>query len=77
MLKMVDIRLREQLKFEFECMDDVPSPDLDEFAKQCKIVYLLKTQHHSKGTTVGFSSISISIIAFFNNSNYLVFKTSV
>ena len=52
MVKMIDIKLRELLQFSFDSFVDVEEPDLAEFAKQSRFVYLLKKQHPSKGITV-------------------------
>lgn len=52
MIKMIDIKLREQFRFSFQSFSDMPEPDLQEFAKQCRIVYVLRKKHASKGIMV-------------------------
>lgn len=57
MVKMIDIKLREQFRFSFQSFSDMPEPDLQEFAKQCRIVYVVRKNHASKGIMVGVPSI--------------------
>lgn len=52
MIKMIDIKLKEQLRFSFESFVDIPEPDLAEFAKQCRIVYVMRTESRTKGIVV-------------------------
>lgn len=66
MIKMIDIKLKEQLRYSFESITDTPEPDLTEFAKQCRIVYVLRNETRSRGITV-----------FFEFFLRIVFKTPV